>query len=534
MGKSSILEQLEQMALGHLESFPKGSQPPIADDVAVIKLDMKNIDFLKDYDNKEDWSTQFKAWLVRQARKQHNISIAKDEEHPLLLWVGQLVRDKKRVIILIDEYDSVPVDMALDKNFGIGKSKEFVLAVLKPFFQATKQTPGIIKVVVFGVSNLALNTIGSGANHFVNVFQGGPTYAGLVGFSPQEIKETYGELVLKRFRLTLPKKERPNADLDQAIDHLKRFGNGWCLEPTSSVQAFSPFVVNSWLHPDRGMAPLAGIWTDTGKATALVNLLKSHAPQLLETRCIKYDRLYKQTEFEDYFSESNIDQLAFQFGYLSVEHGSFNTKDATVVLGPPNEGVVLDVQECITKAQILNSDVALQIKGALQACDWNKLQLAITDLSKEFQSKMNRPFDNEAELHTWGTTWVAAINNVGNGFPLFVAQELRVRLEGESTDKRVRPRLDSLVYWETSTNTRRGVLIEWGVDAGISDAKLEAFADVKLEQIKGKRYVERAQKFQRENNMPIDDLVAVAVVLGKDHACVVKLLGGVNPVCLTE
>jgi hypothetical protein len=257
-------------------------------------------------------------------------------------------------------------------------------------------------------------------------------------------------------------------------------------------------------------------------SSALVAVLKSHSPLLLERQVVKLDRLYEEMPLNEFFSESNVAQLAFQFGYLSIENGSFNASERTVILRPPNPGVIKDIQQRIAQSKFLDPDVARQIKKALKASDWASLEQQITRLSREFEAKMKRLFANEAELHSWASTWVAAINDVGDE-PVFVVQELRGRIDGDPEDNREIPRFDSFLYWGTGgADKHNGVLIEWGFDAGATEAKLEALVKKKVKQVVDNEYVLRARTFQDRNHQRVDKVEAIAVVLGKNHSCVVR------------
>lgn len=522
MGKSTILSQLEHMALGHWESFPPGSPQwtDDASDVAVIKLDLMEVSFVVTDFKPEKWSVKFKKHLREEAKRQHKINIT-SQKHPLKLWIEELVASGKRVVLLVDEYDKVAIDVALNNKPGaITRSEDFVLSVLKPFFEATKGAPGLIKVVVCGVSNLALNTIASGANHFEHAFHISPDFALLVGYTPNELERTYPGQLLSAYRTSLPVEEGAGATTTAALSYVKKFGNGWCLESTSTIETLCPFVVNKWFS-EQGSYPVFDItlsWARTGMSAALVKMLKSNAPKVLERQRVKLERLFKAMPLEEYFSGTNVAQLAFQFGYLSIEHGSFDLADRSVILSPPNEGVMKDVQERVRVSEFLDSKVAQQIRKAFVNSDWISLEQEMTHLSQNFELVMKRPFANEAELHSWGSTWVAAVNDIGND-PLFVAQELRGPVPGDP-DGRV-AHSDSFLYWRTGMDTRHGVLVEWGFNADATSTQLRTHAEKKMKQIVDNKYVLRAKNYQGSIGQPVAKVEAVAVVVGKNHSCVV-------------
>jgi hypothetical protein len=175
-------------------STPFWSWTSDASDVAVIKLDMQDASFIvTDYEPAK-WSVEFKNWIMDQALGQHNIAITKSG-HPLKLWINELISRGKRVVVLVDENDKVAVDLALRDQ---ARAEDFIIKVLKPFFEATKgvNDKRLVKIIVCGVTNLALNTVATGANHFKHAFRIIPNLAHLVGFTADEIKNTYGDKLL--------------------------------------------------------------------------------------------------------------------------------------------------------------------------------------------------------------------------------------------------------------------------------------------------------------------------------------------------
>lgn len=208
MGKSTMLSMLAQMAVGNWEAFPPGSPRWTGDasDVQVIRLDLSHVKWPKGDATAAESARALEEYIIGEAGRQHRIDASSlHGAHPLSAWIDTHVSNRKRVVVLIDEYDQAVVDMALKDagdNRGSKRAEEFAQEGLKAFFAATKGS-GAAKVIVAGVSNFALNTIGSGANHFRHAFHVNREFSRAIGYTPDELAQTYGGGILKRYELEL-------------------------------------------------------------------------------------------------------------------------------------------------------------------------------------------------------------------------------------------------------------------------------------------------------------------------------------------
>lgn len=319
---------------------------------------------------------------------------------------------------------------------------------------------------------------------------------------------------------------------------MKSYGNGWCLEGTATIELLSPYVVNSWLRDQDRLNSITEGWAETGTPHALVALLRTHAALLLGRRRVPWSALRAELPFNAYFRASNVDQLGFQFGYLSIEVGSYEEdeeEDAveqaaalaeverrvddgvhlkqpfSVVLRPPNPGVTRHIAKAVEASKFVDMTVASDIKNALTSRDWEKLGAAITRLSEEFMRHNGRPFDNERELHMLAAAW-ASLPGVGDAEPLYVDSELRHALTATEGSKS-KP-FDSFISWQprdAAEGCFHGVLIEW--DFTKEQRALSTMMKKKIKQINDREYVKRVTEFhKRQTQRRVEVVTAIAVV----------------------
>jgi hypothetical protein len=371
--------------------------------------------------------------------------------------------------------------------------------LLRPFFNATKDVVSLVSVIVCGVSGVSLKSLASGANHFHHAFETDPLWSALVGFTVDELKATYGDLLVRSLR-SLPDVDA-TADADNAVQFVRSIGNGWCLDTEASVELFSPYVVTSWLA-DPKPAAIAERWTETGKSRALILLLQARAPELLEDRLVAVSDLRNGRAVGDYYAPRNVAQLAFHYGYMSVKAGSRSDGAdgcATVRLSVPNDAVRADIISSVAENATVNQGIAAQLGRALQTFDFAAFESGLSALVVDFHRAHGRPFTNEIELHSWGALWVTAVQRL-NSSPLWTVPEVLIALDSDSVTRpdRATPRIDSTFFWVDAHGKNCCVVIEWGIDKAVLKSKrenttvLDKFAEQKLKQLEDREYVKRA------------------------------------------
>ena len=516
MGKSMMLSMAHRLALGHWEAFPP-EIPRWTDDtsdVAVIHLNFSHFDCPPAEDAVKSHEL-FNAFLIQQASLQHDISISRGT-HPLVSWIAAFAERQQRVVVLVDEYDSFVNDAAL--NDRIGYAKELCEHLLRPFFKATKDVSNggslpdgiqLVSVIVCGVSGVSLKSLASGANHFHHAIEKKSRWSALVGFTVDELETTYGDQLVRSLR-SLPD-ANPNADVNAAVQFVRRIGNGWCLDSDASVELFSPYVVTSWLARPKP-ANKAEKWTGTGKPKGLIQLLKTRAPELLEDRIVTVSDLRSGRDVSDYYSPRNVAQLAFHYGYMSIKAGSQDDSDAetTVMLTVPNDAVRADIERAVVDTATVDQDIAGQLGMALRAFDFAGFKSGLNALVESFCRAHGRPFANESELHSWGALWVTAVQRM-TASPLFTVPEVLVALDSDAVTRpgRATPRIDSTFYWVNGDGKYCCVVIEWGISKAelrnerTDTCAVDTLVKEKLKQLEDRKYVDRARQWMADQGMPV-------------------------------
>jgi hypothetical protein len=227
----------------------------------------------------------------------------------------------------------------------------------------------------------------------------------------------------------------------------------------------------------------------------------------------------KQRSFEAFFTIDNIEQLGFQYGYLSIKEKLKLDGQELLRLAPPNKGVVQDIHEHIKASVFVDTGMASTIRGAVtkigqlhhgkvQAAE-EELQKALTEFARNFKDLNGRRFASEDELRLLVSSWATFPADVGIPHPLQVVTEVGVPLSAEEGRAK---RFDSLFHWlPRGEDCSRAVLVEWGL-AKEDGKKLDTLVKEKVKQIRDNSYVDRALKFHNSYlTGKLGHLVAVAI-----------------------
>jgi hypothetical protein len=184
-------------------------------------------------------------------------------------------------------------------------------------------------VLLTGVSKISQTSIFSGLNNLLDITLNND-YAGICGYTQQELEEGFGEYVTKLA-------EMQETSYTEMLDKIKYWYNGYSWN--GHVFVYNPFSVLLLFAENT----FAAHWFNTGTLTFLIKLLKTKndfSPLLQKEIEVTKDFANKQA-----LEKLDIVPLCFQTGYLTIKRADFKT--GTYWLQPPNEEVRLALTETI-------------------------------------------------------------------------------------------------------------------------------------------------------------------------------------------
>jgi hypothetical protein len=282
------------------------------------KYPVIRIDFAKDVVKKED----LKEKMYQELRKNYmwnkeempketrNESILLEE---LIMRISE--REKKQVVVLVDEYDKPILDVIEDK-----KEAEEVRKELKGFYSTLKGLDRYIRfVLITGVSKFSKVSLFSGLNQLEDISLS-KEYGDICGYTQGELEKNFKEYL-------------EGMDLKE----VKEWYNGYSF---LGERLYNPFDILLYLKSK----VFKNYWYKTGTPSFLIKLIKHKRYDItkLENLIIREDILEK---FD--LEEIRIEALMYQTGYLTIKEVYEKEYGQEYKLGFPNKEVRISFNEDI-------------------------------------------------------------------------------------------------------------------------------------------------------------------------------------------
>jgi hypothetical protein len=242
---------------------------------------------------------------------------------------------KKKVVILVDEYDKVILDNIENKT-----EVEKIRESLKNFYGVLKGMDEYIRfVLITGVSKFSKVSLFSGLNQLKDISLD-PRYGNICGYTQEELENYF-----KDYLEGLDKEE------------IKEWYNGYNF---LQEKLYNPFDILLYLDTKK----FKNYWYETGKTEFLFKLLKNKDYQLpFLTKAYYTNDILDKFDIE-YIS---IEALMFQTGYLTIKEIEKVDEEEVYILNYPNKEV----------RQSFNRELLRYITGEYKENNITKLKLAI-------------------------------------------------------------------------------------------------------------------------------------------------------------
>jgi len=304
-GKSMLVSTLGALFEGKKELFKglwiDGSDWPWKTH-PVIKIDFSEID-LTDAKILEESLLQ----ALDQTASRHGIILQSNllPNKFAELIIALSAKFQERAVILIDEYDK-PIITHLGKGEDELRIAKQSRDLLKNFFGVLKgaNVSAVLRFVFFtGVSKFSKVSIFSELNNLQDLTMQ-EAYAGLLGYTPQELTTYFSEWIEKLAHARQMNREETASELQQ-------WYNGYRFTK-NALQVYNPFsILNVFAECD-----FKNYWFETGTPSFLVNLIKekNYSVPNLENLQVR------EATFSTYDLENlKLEALLFQTGYLTIQ-----------------------------------------------------------------------------------------------------------------------------------------------------------------------------------------------------------------------
>jgi hypothetical protein len=248
---------------------------------------------------------------------------------------------KKRVIILIDEYDKPVLD-----NIEKKEEAEKIREALKGFYITLKGVDKYIRfMLITGVSRFSKVSLFSGLNQLEDISLS-KEYGNICGYTQEELKKNFKEYL-----------EGVN------LEEVREWYNGYNF---LGEKVYNPFDILLYLKS----RVYKNYWYETGKTEFLFKLLKKR-----DYKLPFLNKEYYTNEILEKFDIEyiRIEALMYQTGYLTIKEVKKIEEEEVYVLDYPNKEV----------RQSFNRELLYYITGEYQSDRTSKLKMALIEEDME-------------------------------------------------------------------------------------------------------------------------------------------------------
>ncbi|MDR1871465.1 MAG: ATP-binding protein [Deltaproteobacteria bacterium] len=352
-GKTLLLDTLECILSGQQDLF-KGLWIGQSDydwtPYPVIRL---NMDEVEGSNLKEIKNSLIELMVDAAKANNEKLDVTTPAKMLKRLIIGLNETHKKKVAVLIDEYDTPIID-----NIKNPSMAEKIRVILRKFYRALKtNSKYLCHVFITGVTRFTQLSIFSGLN-FLNDITLDEEYAAICGFTAEELEVLLSDRMERTLKGLIEKKSLPPLSDENDLRQLIRDwydGYSW----DGQTRVYNPWSVLSLFQKTKR----SNYWLNTGTP----DFLRQLAPRF--SRNIDWLKNIPPIT-EDELSIDNIEHLnpavlMFQAGYLTIKENLGPIKrSAGYSLRVPN----LEVQASITP-QLFEIDAA---DDPLEAKNWAK------------------------------------------------------------------------------------------------------------------------------------------------------------------
>ena len=302
----------------------------------VLRLNF--LEFKKD--DIEIFKRQFVETISKFAKDNNIEDYAEDKEPSVSLQrlFAPLIKNKRHIVILIDEYDT-----QLTSNINNVELYEKYQNILREIYGVFKSAP-LRFLGITGVTRIKDVALFSNGSDIIDI-SNHTEYSQMIGFTRDEIREYYIDYLKMAACCEngVSESEVTDSQIEEILDKLDYHYNGYCFDEMGEKKVFSTWSVNNFFKElvSTKKCTYGDYWYDNGGVpTILKEYLSTHNLDI--EGLVNKDLLVNVSADEFLNPTSLIDMnrhvLMCQTGYLTLRSSLVDT-DGWVDLGIPNNEV---------------------------------------------------------------------------------------------------------------------------------------------------------------------------------------------------
>ena len=306
-----------------------------------------------------------------------------EPEDTIYFLLDELRKEKRQIVILIDEYDC-----QLTSNINNEELYKQFQKELQNIYNNLKDKWAIKFLLITGVTKTKNSSVFSGTD--INDITNYSPYSQMIGFTRDEIQKYYIDYLklAASYENNCAVDEITDDKLESMFDKLEEQYGGYCFDEDYEKKVFNTGSVNDFFQSvvSNKFVYFGEYWYDNGGLPSiLVNYLKTHELNAFEYLNKEKSVTIPVNDFLNPTSLTTINQnvLMCQTGYLTLR-SALTSGDLTVDLGIPN-GEIYKALNRLLAINFYKEGIYSLAKGVRKLLDTGEVE----DIIDRFNSVIN-------------------------------------------------------------------------------------------------------------------------------------------------
>lgn len=253
----------------------------------------------------------FQIALFDEAER-NGLATAKDEPSTMLNAI--LKKAGKKVVIIVDEYDSPIIDSYMDK-----KKADRIRDTLSTFYTVIKNNDDKVRFFfITGITKFSNMSIFSKMNNLTDLSLD-EDYAAAFGYTQKELEDNFSEYI----DAYMERNDREYEIREDFLEAVRDYYDGYLFSPDSNERVYNPVSIGTFFNNKCRFRPY---WVNTGASTLAVNLARDYKLERIMTDNVEIaigaiDTFDYSLLREKRLDDSQVIALIYFTGYLTIESG---------------------------------------------------------------------------------------------------------------------------------------------------------------------------------------------------------------------
>lgn len=335
----------------------------------VLHLNFANFNTTK-YDA---FLNDFQIAIIDEA-KRNGLTVSKDEPSTMLNDV--LKEAGKKVVIIIDEYDSPIIDSYMDKE-----KCDKIRDTLSTFYTVIKNNNDKVRFFFLtGITKFSNMSIFSKMNNLTDLSLD-EDYATAFGYTQEELEYYFSDHIDEYMK----REDREYEEREDFLEAVKDYYDGYLFSPDSNERVYNPVSIGTFFN---SKCRFRSYWVNTGASTLAINLARDYKLERIMSDNVEIGMnaintfdysLLREKKLRD----SQVLALIYFTGYLTIKNGSNNALSLTF---PNTEVRVAFTQNLVERFTGIDTSIfADKAVRAVRSGDVSEIARVMNAYMKEYQ-----------------------------------------------------------------------------------------------------------------------------------------------------